>query len=113
MTLSALVAVVQACHTFPNEPEATRWESPPDAAPLANVSGRVTSGTTPVADAIVWINEVRTTSDGAGNYNLAGVRGPLVLVFAAKVGYDTTRVPLNLSSTNITLNLTMQPSRTP
>lgn len=71
------------------------------------------SGATPVADATIWINEVRTTSDVAGNYNLAGVRGPQVLVYAAKVGYDTTRTPLALNTTNISLNLIMQPSRTP
>jgi len=71
------------------------------------------SGATPVADAAVWINDVRTTSDGAGNYNLAGVRGPQVLVFAAKADYDTLRRPLALNATNITLDLIMQPSRTP
>lgn len=111
LRLTALLLLPLGCHRFPTDPDATRWPSPPTAPAISNVTGRVLvqgSGV-PVGGATVWINDVIASSDAAGNYNLAGVRGPQVLVFAAKPGYDTLSVPLLLTGSNHAMDLRLTP----
>lgn len=107
-----LVAGFVSCHQFPTNPDETRWPSPPAAPPLSNLTGRVLDQITsqPVGGARVWVDTVSWTTDAYGNYNIAAIRGPIVLVTVAKPGYDTLRQGLQLLSTNMTFDLKIAPT---
>ena len=97
-----LVVAFASCHTFPTDPNATRWDPPPAQDPLGNITGQVLDQVTNqrIAGATVWVGDVVSTSDANGNYNLASLRGNQVLIQAWKEGYDTTRVSYQILATN-------------
>lgn len=107
LPLSLLLASVASCHTFPNEPNATRWDPPPAQAPLGNVTGLVLDQVTSqrIAGARVWVGDVVSVSDANGNYNLPSLRGTQVLIQAWKEGYDTTRVSYQINAVNSVYNV--------
>lgn len=89
---AALLAL--GCHTFPTDPDATRWDPPPSLPPIANFTGFVRDfdSDAPIAGVQVWVGEISGVSDATGFYNLPSVRGNQVLVQAWKAGYDTASV---------------------
>lgn len=107
LPLILLVAAVASCHTFPNEPNATRWEPPPAQDPLGNITGLVLDQVTSqrIAGARVWVGDVVSISDANGNYNLPSLRGNQVLIQAWKEGFDTTRVSYQILSVNSVYNV--------
>jgi len=107
LPLSLLLASVASCHTFPNEPNATRWDPPPAQDPLGNITGLVLDQVTSqrIAGARVWVGDVVSVSDANGNYNLASLRGNQVLIQAWKEGYDTTRVSYQINAVNSVYNV--------
>jgi len=101
------LAALASCHTFPNEPDSTRWESPPSQYPLTFVSGRVfrQGTTTPIEGAVVTAGTSRSVSDAAGYYALDGIRASQTLLIATREGYDTLRLSLGLNGSNQTFNV--------
>jgi hypothetical protein len=95
------------CHTFPQDPNETRWPAPPSDPPLTFLSGRVFEfgSTTPLSGAVVMGNTSQANSDVGGYYVLDGQRSSQILVVAAKEGYDTLRVSLVVNGGNQTYNV--------
>ena len=112
-TSFGLLAGLGACHTFPEDPDATRWPSEPNQPPLTFVSGRVfIRGTaTPVQGAVVSSGHLSfsSTTDATGYYALDGIRSVQTLLVVAKPGFDTTRASAQLNGGNVTLNMTLVP----
>ncbi|HRQ78672.1 MAG TPA: carboxypeptidase-like regulatory domain-containing protein [Gemmatimonadaceae bacterium] len=111
--LAIVLAAVAGCHTFPNEPDATRWDPPPSLDPIGNFTGTVRdfNSNVLVPGATVWIGDVVSVSDANGFYNVAGVRGNQVLIQAWKEGYDTLRVSHQILGPNITYNVRLRPQQ--
>jgi hypothetical protein len=108
-----LAAALVSCHTFPTDPNATRWDPPPAQYPITYVSGRVfRQGTSSPLAGVVVSNETSTSvTDAAGNYALDGVRASQTLLVAAKDGFDTLRVSLVLNGSNQTYNVFLRPQQ--
>lgn len=110
---SGALLALASCHTFPNEPDATRWDPPPSQYPLTFVSGRVfRQGTsTPLEGAVVSAGTSSSVSDAGGNYALDGIRASQTLLVATKEGYDTLRLSLGLNGNNQTYNVFLRPAQ--
>ena len=108
--LAVAVAAIAGCHTFPTDPNATRWDPPPSIDPIGNFTGTVRDFDSNVLlpGVTVWIGSVVSVSDANGFYNVAGVRGNQVLLQAWKEGFDTTRVSLQINGPNITYNVRLR-----
>jgi hypothetical protein len=108
-----LAAALVSCHTFPTDPNATRWDPPPSQFPITYVSGRVfrQGTTTPVPGAVVSAGSSISVTDAAGNYALDGIRSSQTLLIAAKEGYDTLRLSLGLNGSNQTYNVFLRPQQ--
>lgn len=106
-----VLSAVVGCHTFPTDPNNTRWESPPAQLPLTYVSGRVfRQGTaTPVAGVRVSGGSSIAVSDTNGFYALDGYRASQMLLMATKDGFDTLNVSLVLNGSNQTYNVFLRP----
>lgn len=108
--LAIAVAAAASCHTFPTDPNATRWDSPPAQFPMTFVSGRVfRQGTSsPIAGVAVEGGSSRSVTDAAGFYALDGYRASQMLISAMKEGFDTVRVSIVLNGSNQTVNLALR-----
>ena len=106
-TAAVLAVGAVSCHTFPTDPNATRWDPPPAQDPLGNITGLVLDQVTNqrIAGVRVWAGDVVSISDANGNYNLPSLRGNQVLIQAWKDGYDTTRVSYQINSVNSVYNV--------
>lgn len=105
------LAALAGCHTFPTDPNATRWEPPPAQFPMTYVSGRVfrQGSTTPLAGVRVSGGTNTAVSDTNGNYALDGYRASQMLLIAIKDGFDTLSVSLVLNGSNQTYNVFLRP----
>lgn len=111
--VASVVAVLASCHTFPTDPNATRWDPPPSQYPITYVSGRVfqQGSTTPLEGVTVSAGATSSVSDAAGNYALDGIRASQTLLVATKAGYDTLRLSLGLNGSNQTFNVFLRPAQ--
>lgn len=105
------LAAIAGCHTFPTDPDATRWEPPPSQFPMTYVSGRVfrQGSTTPIPGALVSGGNSTAVSDSNGFYALDGYRSSQMLVMVMKDGFDTLSVSLVLNGNNQTYNAFLRP----
>lgn len=108
--LAIAIVAAASCHTFPTDPNATRWDPPPAQFPLTFVSGRVfRQGTsTPIAGVTVEGGTSRSVTDSSGFYALDGYRASQMLVSAMKEGFDTLRVSIVLNGNNQTFNIALR-----
>ena len=106
-----VLAAVVGCHTFPTDPNETRWDPPPAQFPITYVSGRVfrQGTTTPVAGVRVSGGNSVAVSDTNGFYALDGYRASQMLLTATKDGFDTLSVSLVLNGNSQTYNVSLRP----
>jgi hypothetical protein len=106
-----VLAALAGCHTFPTDPNETRWEPPPSQFPLTYLSGRVfrQGTTTPVPGVRVSGGNSSVVSDTNGFYALDGYRASQMLLMATKDGFDTLSVSLVLNGNSQTYNVFLRP----
>jgi hypothetical protein len=106
-----VLAALAGCHTFPTDPNETRWEPPPSQFPMTYLSGRVfrQGSSTPVAGVRVSGGNSSAVSDTNGFYALDGYRASQMLLVATKDGFDTLSVSLVLNGNNQTYNVFLRP----